>query len=129
MATLEQPGLLGILPGSGPRERSAGGRAASRQDAAAGSSLAAADAFGAIPERCCLVTNHLNLMYMLAAGLVLPSSGLGEKYYRDTLESCPGGYRGLPGGPAAPPSTIPSPRPGISGPARWSSHCGSVPVR
>ena len=27
---------------------------------------------------------------MLAAGLVLPSSGLGEKYYRDTLESCPG---------------------------------------
>ncbi len=88
MTTPEQPGLLGILPGSGPREGSAGGRAATRRDAAAGSRSAAA--FGAVPKRCCLVTNHLNLLYMLAAGLVLPSSGLGEKYYRDTLESCPG---------------------------------------
>ena len=47
-------------------------------------------ASGAIPERGCLVTNHLNLLYMLAAGLVLPRSGFGEKYYQDTLESCPG---------------------------------------
>ena len=97
MATLEQPGLLGILPGSGPQEASAGGRAASRRDAAAGSSSSVSDA---IPERCCLVTNHLNLLYMLAAGLVLPSSGLGEKYYRDSLESCPGWiplFTGRPG--------------------------------
>ena len=99
MTTPEQPGLLGILPGSGPQEGSAGGRAASRRDAAAGSS-SSASAFGAIPERCCLVTNHLNLLYMLAAGLVLPRSGFGEKYYRDTLESCPGWiplFTGRPG--------------------------------
>ena len=88
MTTPEQPGLLGILPGSGPQERRAGGRAAARRDAPAGSSSSSFS--GAIPERCCLVTNHLNLLYMLAAGLVLPSSGLGEKYYRDTLASCPG---------------------------------------
>ena len=42
------------------------------------------------PERGLLVTNHLNLMYMLAAGLVMPPSGFGEKYYRDTLECFPG---------------------------------------
>ena len=29
-------------------------------------------------------------MYMLAAGLVMPPAGFGEKYYRDTLESFPG---------------------------------------
>ena len=33
-----------------------------------------------------LVTNHLNLMYMQAAGLVMPPSGFGGKYYGDTLE-------------------------------------------
>ena len=37
-----------------------------------------------------LVTNHLNLMYMLAAGLVMPPAGFGGKYYRDTLECFPG---------------------------------------
>ena len=37
-----------------------------------------------------LVTNHLNLMYMLGAGLVLPPAGFGNKYYQDTLDCCPG---------------------------------------
>ena len=37
-----------------------------------------------------LVTNHLNLMYMLAAGLVMPPAGFGGKYYRDPLECFPG---------------------------------------
>ena len=37
-----------------------------------------------------LVTNHLNLMYMLGADLVLPSTGFGHKYYHDTLHCCPG---------------------------------------
>ena len=37
-----------------------------------------------------LVTNHLNLMYMLSAGLVMPPTGFGEKYYSDTLECFPG---------------------------------------
>ena len=34
------------------------------------------------PESGLLVTNHLNLMYMLAAGLVMPPAGFGDKYYR-----------------------------------------------
>jgi len=37
-----------------------------------------------------LVTNHLNLMYMLAAGLVMPPAGFGDKYYADTLGCFPG---------------------------------------
>ena len=37
-----------------------------------------------------LVTNQLNLMYMLAAGLLIPPAGFGDKYYRDTLECFPG---------------------------------------
>ena len=37
-----------------------------------------------------LVTNHLNLMYMLAAGLVMPPAGFGGKYYQDTLACFPG---------------------------------------
>ena len=37
-----------------------------------------------------LVTNHLNLMYMLGAGLLLPPAGFGNKYYRDTLDCSPG---------------------------------------
>ena len=37
-----------------------------------------------------LVTNHLNLTYMLAAGLLMPPAGFGGKYYRDTLECFPG---------------------------------------
>ena len=37
-----------------------------------------------------LVTNHLNLMYMLGAGLLLPPDGFGNKYYRDSLDCSPG---------------------------------------
>ena len=37
-----------------------------------------------------LVTNHLNLLYMLSAGLLLPPAGFGGKYYQDTLGSFPG---------------------------------------
>lgn len=37
-----------------------------------------------------LVTNHLNLLYMLAAGMVMPPPGFGGKYYQDTLACCPG---------------------------------------
>ena len=37
-----------------------------------------------------LPTNHLNLFYMLAAGLLMPPSGFGEKYYKDVLVSFPG---------------------------------------
>ncbi len=99
MTTPEQPGLLGILPGRGPRDRGAGGRAGSRPGPVESAPPSAA-AFGEVPERCCLVTNHLNLLYMLAAGLVLPRSGFGEKYYRDTLECCPGWiplFTGRPG--------------------------------
>ena len=99
MTTPEQPGLLGILSGRGPRDGGAAGRAVSRPVQEEGARPAAA-AFGAVPERCCLVTNHLNLLYMLAAGLVLPRSGFGDKYYRDTLESCPGWiplFTGRPG--------------------------------
>ena len=36
------------------------------------------------------VTNHLNLLYMLGAGLVLPPAGFGRKYYQDTLGRSPG---------------------------------------
>ena len=42
------------------------------------------------PDSGLLATNHLNLMYMLAAGLVMPPVGFGDKYYRDTLECFPG---------------------------------------
>ena len=42
------------------------------------------------PGSALLVTNHLNLMYMLAAGLVMPPDGFGDKYYRDTLADFPG---------------------------------------
>lgn len=37
-----------------------------------------------------LVTNHLNLLYMLAAGMVMPPPGFGGKYYQDTLACWPG---------------------------------------
>ena len=90
MTTPEQPGLLGaVRPKPGPRDEGAGGHAAQRSDLTNGTQ-SAATASDAIPERGCLVTNHLNLMYMLAAGLALPRSGFGDKYYRDTLEVCPG---------------------------------------
>ena len=99
MTTPEQPGLLGIVPGNGRQSGGAGGRAVGPPESVTGAT-SAAPGFGAVPERGSLVTNHLNLLYMLAAGLVLPQSGFGEKYYRDTLESCPGWiplFTGRPG--------------------------------
>ncbi len=42
------------------------------------------------PDVAFLVTNHLNLMYMLAAGLIMPPAGFGARYYRDPLASFPG---------------------------------------
>ena len=89
MTTLEQPDLLGAEPASAPRGKGAGRRAARKRDIPAGAAPTAAGP-GAAPETGRLVTNHLNLMYMLAAGLLLPKSGFGEKYYRDTLDVCPG---------------------------------------
>ena len=89
MTIPKQPGLLGgMRPEPGTRDE-AGGRATQRPDHTNGVQAAAAGS-DAPPERGRLVTNHLNLMYMLAAGLVLPRSGFGEKYYRDTLDGCPG---------------------------------------
>ena len=43
-----------------------------------------------VPASGYLVTNHLNLMFMLSAGLILPPSGMGAKYYQDTLGCYPG---------------------------------------
>lgn len=37
-----------------------------------------------------LVSNHLNLSYMIGAGMILPDSGFGEKYYADVLSLFPG---------------------------------------
>lgn len=37
-----------------------------------------------------LATNQRNLLYMLAAGMVMSPQGFGKKYYRDTLSSYPG---------------------------------------
>lgn len=37
-----------------------------------------------------LVSNQRNLLYMLAAGLVMPPMGFGKKYYQDTLAAYPG---------------------------------------
>ena len=42
------------------------------------------------PDSGLLATNHLNLFYMLSAGLLLPPSGFGGKHYQDTLGSFPG---------------------------------------
>ena len=36
------------------------------------------------------VTNHLNLMFSLAYGLITPSSAFGDKHYEDTLSKYPG---------------------------------------
>ena len=100
MTTPEQPGLLGgAKPEPGPRDKGVGGQSTQRHDLTT-STKSVASAPHATPERGCLVTNHLNLMYMLAAGLVLPRSGFGEKYYRDTLDDCPGWiplFTGQPG--------------------------------
>ena len=35
-------------------------------------------------------TNQLNLMYILAAGLIMPPKGFGKKYYEDSLNIVPG---------------------------------------
>ena len=37
-----------------------------------------------------MVTNQLNLFYMMGTGLLMPPSGFGGKYYEDTLSCCPG---------------------------------------
>lgn len=37
-----------------------------------------------------LATNQRNLLYMLAAGLVMPPKSFGNKYYKDTLSAYPG---------------------------------------
>ncbi len=37
-----------------------------------------------------LVTNHLNLYYMMGAGLIMSEEGFGKKYYKDTLSLFPG---------------------------------------
>lgn len=37
-----------------------------------------------------LVTNHLNMMYMLAAGLVMSPAGFRGKHYKDSLSQFPG---------------------------------------
>ena len=42
------------------------------------------------PQVAFLVTNQPNLMYMLAAGLVMPPVGFDDKYYRDPLACFPG---------------------------------------
>jgi len=33
-----------------------------------------------------LVTNHENMLFMLAAGMVMSPAGFGQKYYKDTLK-------------------------------------------
>jgi len=42
------------------------------------------------PQQWYLVTNHLNLLYMLAAGLVMEPSGFRGKHYVDSLGAIPG---------------------------------------
>jgi hypothetical protein len=37
-----------------------------------------------------LVTNHLNMMFMLSAGMIIPPTAFGKKYYLDTLSFVPG---------------------------------------
>lgn len=37
-----------------------------------------------------LVTNHLNMMFMISAGMIIPPTGFGKKYYLDTLSFLPG---------------------------------------
>ena len=36
------------------------------------------------------VTNQLNLLYMLGAGMIMPPKGFGHKYYEDSLSMVPG---------------------------------------
>ncbi len=37
-----------------------------------------------------MVTNHSNLFYMIAAGMIMPPEGFGKKYYLDTVSAFPG---------------------------------------
>ncbi len=37
-----------------------------------------------------LITNHLNMMFMLSAGMIIPPTAFGKKYYLDTLSFVPG---------------------------------------
>ena len=37
-----------------------------------------------------LVTGHLNLSYLMGAGLIFPENGFGEKYFKDVLSMFPG---------------------------------------
>ena len=56
-----------------------------------------------------LVTNDRNLMYILAAGLLMPPSGFGGKHYRDTLSAFPGWlpfFVGPEGAPSPPSGTV-----------------------
>ncbi len=103
MPTPKQPGLLGrVQPEPDPRDAGASLDAGRQPDRTSGTA-AAAGATDEAPKRGRLVTNHLNLLYLLAAGLLLPRSGFGTKYYQDTLDACPGWiplFTGLPG-PAA----------------------------
>lgn len=54
------------------------------------------DLFGAeqpaatLPSRWLLASNQMNLCYTLAAGLLMPPSGFGDKYYQDSLAYFPG---------------------------------------
>jgi hypothetical protein len=51
---------------------------------------AAAPAAASAPSIWYLATNQLNLMYLLAAGLITGPRGFGPKYYRDPLGAIPG---------------------------------------
>lgn len=52
--------------------------------------VAAGSAVAAPSSRWHLVTNQLNLMYLLAGGLITGPRGFGQKYYRDPLGAVPG---------------------------------------
>lgn len=87
MAAPEHAPLLdGIEPAPGAGGKEVGRSAVRKRDLPNGAPVASV----ALPETGRLVTNHLNLMYMLAAGLLPPKGGFGVKYYRDTLDVCPG---------------------------------------
>ena len=60
------------------------------QDGESGAAAPRGAALSGPPGVGLLVTNHLNLMYMLAAGLLMPPAGFGGKHYRDSLAAYPG---------------------------------------
>ncbi len=47
-------------------------------------------ALEAAPQHWLFVTNHLNLLYMLAAGMIMSPAGFNEKHYPDPSSSFPG---------------------------------------